>query len=110
MDGRWRSLDGRPVFASRTGLSEHYDALVADRLARDVGVQWELRERGSERNPRWEIAGVSDELIVEFSSRTREIELKKDELIAEYVARQGRQPSARVIVELRAQATLATRP
>ena len=110
MDGRWRSLDGRPVFASRTGLSAHYDALLADRLSRDLGIEWELRQRGADRNPQWEIAGVSDDLITEFSSRTREIELKKDELIAEYVARHGRMPSAKTIVELRAQATLATRP
>jgi conjugative relaxase-like TrwC/TraI family protein len=110
MDGRWRSLDGRPVFASRTGLSAHYDALVADRLSRDLGIEWELRQRGPDRNARWEIAGVSDDLITEFSSRTREIELKKDELIAEYAARHGRTPSAKTIVELRAQATLATRP
>jgi conjugative relaxase-like TrwC/TraI family protein len=110
MDQRWRSLDGRPVFASRTGLSEHYNALLADRLARDLGIEWELRQRGADRNPQWEIVGVSDELISEFSSRTREIELKKDELIAEYVARHGRMPSAKTMVELRAQATLATRP
>ncbi len=110
MDGRWRSLDGRPVFASRTGLSAHYDALLADRLSRDLGIEWELRQRGPDRNPRWEVAGVTDDLITEFSSRTREIELKKDELIAEYVARHGRMPSARTIVELRAHATLATRP
>ncbi|WP_216656407.1 MobF family relaxase [Nocardioides marmotae] len=110
MDGRWRSLDGRAVFASRTGLSAHYDALLADRLSRDLGIEWELRQRGPDRNPRWEIAGVTDQLITEFSSRTREIELKKEELIAEYVARHGRMPSARTIVELRAQATLATRP
>lgn len=110
IDGRWRSLDGRPVFASRTGLSAHYDALVADRLSRDLGIEWELRQRGPDRNARWEIAGVSDDLITEFSSRTREIELKKDELIAEYAARHGRTPSAKTIVELRAQATLATRP
>jgi conjugative relaxase-like TrwC/TraI family protein len=110
MDGRWRSLDGRPVFASRTGLSAHYDALLADRLSRGLGIEWELRQRGPDRNPRWEIAGVPDDLISEFSSRSREIELKKDELIAEYVARHGRMPSAKTIVELRAQATLATRP
>ena len=110
MDGRWRSLDGRPVFSSVTGLSAHYNALLADRLSRDIGVEWELRQRGADRNPQWEIAGVSDELIAEFSSRTREIELKKDELIAEYVARHGRMPSPKTIVELRAQATLATRP
>jgi conjugative relaxase-like TrwC/TraI family protein len=110
MDRRWRSLDGRPVFGSRTGLSALYDALLADRLCRELGVEWELRQRGHDRNPRWEIAGVGDDLIAEFSSRTREIELKKEELIAEYVARHGRRPSARTIVELRAQATLATRP
>ena len=74
MDGRWRSLDGRPVFASVTALSAHYNALLADRLSRDVGVEWELRQRGADRNPQWEIAGVSDDLIAEFSSRTREIE------------------------------------
>ncbi len=110
MDGRWRSLDGRPVFASRTGLSVHYDALLADRLSRDLGIEWELRQRGPDRNARWEIAGVSDDLISEFSSRTRQIELKKNELIAEYAARHGRTPTAKTIVELRAQATLATRP
>jgi conjugative relaxase-like TrwC/TraI family protein len=110
MDGRWRSLDGRPVFASRTGLSVHYDALLADRLSRDLGIEWELRQRGPDRNARWEITGVSDDLITDFSSRTRQIELKKDELIAEYAARHGRTPSAKTIVELRAQATLATRP
>jgi conjugative relaxase-like TrwC/TraI family protein len=110
MDGRWRSLDGRPVFSSVTGLSAHYNALLADRLSRDIGIEWELRQRGVDRNPQWEIVGVSDDLVTEFSSRTREIELKKDELIAEYVGRHGRQPSPKVIVELRAQATLATRP
>jgi conjugative relaxase-like TrwC/TraI family protein len=110
MDKRWRSLDGRPVFASITGLSAHYNAVLADRLTRDLGIDWELRKRGADRNPQWEIVSVSDELVAEFSSRTREIERKKDELIAEYVARHGRMPSAKTIVELRAQATLATRP
>lgn len=109
-DGRWRTLDGRPVYASVTGLSAHYNALLADRLTRDVGVEWELRQRGADRNPQWEIVGVSDDLVSEFSGRTREIEKKKDELIAAYVADHGRMPSAKKIVELRAQATLATRP
>jgi hypothetical protein len=39
MDGRWRSLDGRPVFACVTALSAHYNAVLADRLSRDVGVE-----------------------------------------------------------------------
>ena len=110
LDGRWRSLDGRPVFASVTGLSAHYNALLADRLTRELGIGWEQRGRGADRNPQWEIAGVSEELIREFSSRTRDIELEKDRLIGEYVEAHRRMPSEKTIVELRAQATLATRP
>lgn len=110
LDGRWRSLDGRPVFASIAGLSAHYNAVLADRLAQNLGVHWELRQRGADRNPQWEITGVSDELIKEFSSRTREIEIAKDRLIAEYVATHGHMPSEKTIVVLRAEATLATRP
>lgn len=110
LDGRWRSLDGRPVFASVTALSAHYNALLADRLARELGVEWELRERGADRNPQWEILGIEDELVREFSSRSREIDLEKDRLIAEYVAAHGRMPSEKRIVEMRATATLATRP
>lgn len=110
LDGRWRSLDGRPVFASVTGLSAHYNALLADRLTRELDIEWEQRGRGTDRNPQWEIAGVSEELVREFSSRTRAIELEKDRLISEYVAAHGRMPSEKTIVELRARATLATRP
>ncbi|TYL55447.1 relaxase domain-containing protein [Nocardioides sp. BGMRC 2183] len=110
LDGRWRSLDGRSVYAARVGLSEHYNALLADRLTCEVGVAWERRDRGADRNPRWEITGIGDDLIGEFSSRTREIEVEKHRLIAEYMARHGRQPSAKTIVKLRAEATLATRP
>jgi conjugative relaxase-like TrwC/TraI family protein len=109
-DQRWRSLDSRPVHAAVTALSAHYNAVLADRLGRDLGVEWEVRERGVDRNPQWEISGVGDGLLREFSSRSREIELEKDRLITAYRATHGRMPSAKKVVELRAQATLATRP
>lgn len=110
IDHRWRSLDGRPIHAAVTAISAYYNAVLADRLTGTFGLGWELRARGPERNPQWEIAGVPDELIWEFSSRTRAIEVEKERLISEYVARHGRRPSKTTIVELRAQATLATRP
>lgn len=53
---------------------------------------------------------MTEELIHEFSSRTREIEKEKNRLIQAYLERHGRQPSNATIVQLRAQATLATRP
>lgn len=73
-------------------------------------MEWERRDRGADRNPQWEIAGVSDALIAEFSSRTRDIEREKDRLIGQYVDQHGRRPSEKTIVRLRAQATLVTRP
>jgi conjugative relaxase-like TrwC/TraI family protein len=109
-DGRWRTLAGRPMHSAVVAISELYNATLADQLTRSLGVEWERRDRGRDRTPAWEIVGVSEELIGEFSTRTRHIEVEKDRLIAEYVARHGRQPSARTVLKLRAQATLATRP
>ncbi|MGV1005701.1 MAG: MobF family relaxase [Candidatus Nanopelagicales bacterium] len=110
LDGRWRSLDSRPMHASVVALSEHYNAVLADRLTGTFGLGWEQRARGEDRNPSWEIVGVPDRLVTEFSSRGRAIEIEKDRRIAEYVARYGRQPSRTTVIKLRAQATLATRP
>ncbi|MGD9961484.1 MobF family relaxase [Nocardioides sp.] len=110
LDGKWRSLDSRPMHASVVALSEHYNAVLADRLTGTFGLEWERRARGEDRNPSWEIVGVPDRLVTEFSSRGRAIEIEKDRRIAEYVARYGRQPSRTTVIKLRAQATLATRP
>jgi conjugative relaxase-like TrwC/TraI family protein len=109
-DGKWRSLDGRPMHAAVVALSEHYNGLLADHLTRALGVGWEQRGRGRDRNPAWELTSVPEELIAEFSSRSRDIDAEKDRLIAEYVAAHGREPSATTVIKLRAQATLTTRP
>ncbi len=109
-DGKWRALDGRPMHAAVVALSEHYNALLADRLTRDLGVAWEQRGRGADRNPAWEITGVPEALIREFSSRSAAIDTEKDRLIAAYVAEHGRQPGTTMILRLRQQATLSTRP
>jgi conjugative relaxase-like TrwC/TraI family protein len=109
-DGKWRSLDGRPLHAATVALSELHEAVFADHLTRAFGVGWEAREMGRDRNPAWAITAVPEELVVEFSSRSRQIEQEKNRLVAEYVERHGRQPSPTTVIRLRAQATLATRP
>jgi conjugative relaxase-like TrwC/TraI family protein len=110
LDGRWRSLDSRPMHAATVALSELHEAVFADHLTRALGVGWEARDRGRDRNPAWAITGVPEQLVGEFSTRARHIEVEKDRLIAQYVARHGRQPSATTVIKLRAQATLSTRP
>ena len=110
LDGKWRSLDGRPMHAAVVALSELHEAVFADHMTRSFGVSWEEREMGRDRNPAWTISGVPEELVSEFSSRARHIDVEKNRLIAEYVAHHGHQPSNATILKLRAQATLATKP
>ncbi|WP_245534433.1 MobF family relaxase [Xylanimonas cellulosilytica] len=109
-DGKWRTLYSRQVHGSVVALSEHYNAVLADRLTGTFGVGWEHRDRGKGRSRAFEIAGVPDGLIDEFSSRTRHIDAAAQQLVAEYVARHGKRPSGATYSKLRAQATLATRP
>ncbi|QAY71618.1 MobF family relaxase [Xylanimonas protaetiae] len=109
-DGQWRSLDGRPIHAATVALSEYYNAVLADRMTAEFDVGWEQRDRGGSRSTAWEIAGVPEVLIDEFSSRSRAIDAETDRLVDEYVAAHGRRPSSVTIIRLRARATLDTRP
>ncbi len=109
-DGKWRSLDGRPLHAATVALSELHTAMFADHMTRTLGVEWERREREADRNPVWAIAPVPESLVAEFSSRSRHIDIEKNRLIDEYIAEHGRAPSKVTVIRLRQQATLATRP
>ena len=97
LDGKWRSLDGRPLHAATVALSELHEAVFADHLTRMLGVEWESRARGRDRNPAWSIANVPEELVAEFSTRARHIDEATDRLIEKYVAAHGRRPSAATI-------------
>ena len=109
-DQKWRSLDSVPIHRSVVAISEHYNAVLTDLLTRRLGVAWDRRNRGADRNQALEITGVTEELIAEFSNRSRDVDIATDRLIEEYVAQHGRRPSAKTIIELRATATIATRP
>ncbi|MFE6507637.1 MobF family relaxase [Nocardioides sp. NPDC057767] len=110
LDGRWRSLDGRPIHAAITALSPYYDALLADRLTGVFGFEWEEVVRARNLHAHAEIAGVPDDLVNEFSGRTRDIDKATDRLITEYVATHGHRPGNAVRIRLRARATIETRP
>ncbi|RNM11827.1 conjugal transfer protein [Nocardioides pocheonensis] len=109
-DGKWRTLDGQSLYRSVVALSEHYNAVLADILTRTCGLDWERRARGANRNLAFELTGVGEDLVAEFSSRSRAIEVEKDQLIEEYERNHGRPPSTATVIKLRAQATRVTRP
>jgi len=109
-DGRWLALDGRPAHAAAVAMSVHYDAILADILARDLGLDWDARDRGQDRNPEWAIATIPPALSKLFSQRANAIEAEKDRLAAKFTAEHGHAPSRSTVTKLRQQATLATRP
>jgi conjugative relaxase-like TrwC/TraI family protein len=110
-DGRWRTLDSHGViFPSGVALSETYDNLLADHLARRLGLGWEVRDPGPKlKNARWEITRVPEELIQHFSQRSTKIEESADKLIAEHREHTGREPDDATKLRLRQRATLETR-
>ena len=109
-DGRWRSVDSRALHHAAVALSELYDDLLADRLGRDLGVRWGWRWRGPRRTAAFEIDGIEDPLLAEFSTRSRRIEEATRGLVAEFRATFGHGPDRAEVLRLRQQATLATRP
>ena len=109
-DGVWRTLDSRGLFRSTVGLSEMYNGVLSDYLTQALGWGWEACRRRHSDVPKYEVAGVSERLQEEFSSRSTDIEAAKEVLVAGFVASRGRQPSAREVLQMRQQATLSTRP
>ena len=109
-DGLWRTLDSRGLFRSTVGLSEMYNVVLSDYLTQSLGWGWQGCGRRHSDVPKYEVAGVPEGLRDEFSRRPTDIEAAKDILVVGFVSARGRQPSAREVLQMRQQATLATRP
>jgi conjugative relaxase-like TrwC/TraI family protein len=109
-DGRWLSVDSRALHHAVVAISEVYDDLMADELARRLPVSWSWRHRGPRRTPGFEVDGVDDELMREFSARTTQIDEAMTVTVAQFYATHGRGPNRIEISRLRQQVTRATRP
>jgi hypothetical protein len=109
-DGVWRTLDSRGLFKQTVALSELHHGVLSDLLTEKLGWGWDGRARRHSNNPRWEVTGIPERLIREFSQRANAIETHSDTLIAEFTAAHGRPPVGPELLRLRQQATLETRP
>jgi len=109
-DGVWRTLDSRGMFRATVGLSEMYNGVLSDFLTQALGWGWESSRRLHSHVPKYEVAGVPQELQTAFSTRSASIEVATNELIPDFVASHGRSPNSREMLRLRQRATLATRP
>ncbi|WP_218713027.1 MobF family relaxase [Arthrobacter sp. BF1] len=109
-DGAWTTLDSRTLYKATVAASQHYNGLLYDQLGRDLGTEAEVRTPTSAiHNYSFELSGVDDVLIREFSSRSRLIDIEAARLINDWSDTHGREPSNAVKLKLRQQATLSTR-
>ena len=109
-DGSWRSVDSKALHHAVVTISEVYDDLLADELARRLPISWGWRHRGPRRLPGFELEGVDDALMAEFSTRTTQIDEAMTGAVAGFYATHGRGPNRIEVTRLRQQVTRATRP
>ena len=109
-DGKWRTLDSKAIFKATTTLSELHQGVLSDLLTAKLGVGWEARGRRHSAKPRYEITGVAESLMAEFSRRSEQIAEHSELLRAEFKAAHGRSATAVEDMKLHAVATIATRP
>jgi conjugative relaxase-like TrwC/TraI family protein len=109
-DGTWRTLDSRGLFKSVVALSELHQGVLSDLLTKELGWGWDGRARRHSEQLRFEVTGVPETLMAEFSQRSAAIEERKAVLIGEFVGAYGRQPTSVEVLDLRRRATLETRP
>jgi conjugative relaxase-like TrwC/TraI family protein len=109
-DGVWRTLDSRGIFKNVVMLSELHQGVLADLLTTELGWGWDGRSRRHSDQLRWEVIGVPETLMTEFSQRAAAIEDRNNVLISEFTDAHGRQPTNVEVLDLRRRATLETRP
>jgi len=69
-DGKWRTVDGRAVYAASVGARAVYEQALEIELAQRLGVRFSVDERRTIR----EVHGIPVEVIEQFSKRRTAIE------------------------------------
>jgi TrwC relaxase len=75
-----------------TTLSELYDGALADLLTAALAVGWEERERRHSTRARFEVTGVPEALMAEFSQRLGQVAAEVTGLQAQSEAAHGGAP------------------
>jgi conjugative relaxase-like TrwC/TraI family protein len=108
-DGAWRTLDSRGLFKATVMLSELHQGVLSDLLTETLGVGWDGVERRHSEHRRWEISGVPDTLMEDFSRRSEQVRKRTTELVSRFIDAHSRRPNTTETMRLAQQATLETR-
>jgi conjugative relaxase-like TrwC/TraI family protein len=101
----WRTLDGTALYAAKPAAGAIAERTLGEYLADRLGVQTVARPDGNG----WEIAGISEALRDQFSSRRHAIEPRVQQLVEEYEHKHGKAPNARAVWSMAQFVTLDSR-
>ena len=87
-EARWKALQASEIYDCRAYLTEVYRNALA-REVRRLGYEIVDRRDGRGRDQGFEIRGISEKLLEDFSQRSAQ----RNRAIAEFVQQTGRQPS-----------------
>jgi DNA primase catalytic core len=106
----WRALDGRVLHKAAVSASERYDTRLEAHLVTALGVRF-VDRRGPTAGRRTvrEIVGMDEGLLAAWSSRRRDIDIRRGVLAGAFQRDHGRPPTAVEAIALAQQATLETR-
>lgn len=110
MDGKWRSLDGKLLYAMGVAASETYNQRVVELVCQRLGLEAEEREVTPGKRPVMGIKGLDAGVLEPHSRRTRDIRRRLEELLRQYRQQHRSEPTTAVRAALIQQATLETRP
>ncbi|MGA5441908.1 MobF family relaxase [Streptomyces griseoincarnatus] len=109
-DGKWRSIDGKLLYAMGVAASEYYNQLVVEKVCARLGLEAEEREVTPGKRPVMGIRGFDRGVLQPHSQRTRDIGRRLEELLLAYRQEHGKEPGTAARMALIQQATLETRP
>lgn len=104
-DGRWLALDARTIKIDQRSVSALYHANLRSELTGRLGVEWRQPENGIA-----EMDGIPDEVLAEFSQRTRDVNRRITEKLERFRQTRRRDPTAKERWRLEREAVLDSRP
>ncbi|MYH73076.1 MAG: relaxase domain-containing protein, partial [Acidimicrobiia bacterium] len=104
-DGKWRTLDGRALYASAKAASMVGGAVLRAELSRRLGWSWDRIDDRLHAD----VAGSPGHLIETWSSRRRDTAREAGQRVRRFEADTGREPTAQERIEIWNRAAVATR-
>jgi conjugative relaxase-like TrwC/TraI family protein len=103
-DGRWYALDALTLKKHQQAFGYLYQSVLRAEVTDRYGVVFDPIVNGQA-----EIAGVPSELLAQFSKRAREIDVEMGDKLADFLEREGRDPSGFEYAAMEREAAVDTR-